>query len=118
MVHHQVSIILRVVISSSSKSDSTETEESSSSEASPLLAERSSTDFGGFVHQLFADPLVFPSHLPASPALSVLSGGPNSLPFSPLARGPSDFEDFGDLVLRRGRYPPFLLALPVSYCLR
>nr|GMD93539.1 hypothetical protein Iba_chr14fCG8410 [Ipomoea batatas] len=83
----------RVVISSPSQFDSTETEESSSSEDSSLPAEESSIGFGGFVHQLFADPSGFPSHLPASPAHSVLSGGPNSPSFSPLARGPGDFED-------------------------
>nr|GMD34198.1 MAP7 domain-containing protein 1-like [Ipomoea batatas] len=76
----------RVVISSSSHSDSTETEESSDFEAYSPPAEESSTIFGGFVHQLFADPLGFPSHLPASPDL-------DSPSLSPLARGPGEFED-------------------------
>nr|GMC86962.1 predicted protein [Ipomoea batatas] len=76
----------RVVISSPSQSDSTETEESSSFEVYSPPAEESSTDFGGFVHQLFADPSGFSSHLPASSGL-------DSPSFSPLARGPGEFED-------------------------
>nr|GMD27421.1 predicted protein [Ipomoea batatas] len=76
----------RVVISSSSCSDSTEVEESSDSEAYSPPADESSTVFGGFVNQLFADPSGFPSHLPASP-------GPDSPSLSPLARGPGEFED-------------------------
>nr|GMC72115.1 predicted protein [Ipomoea batatas] len=76
----------RVVISSSSCSDSTEVEESSDSEAYSPPADESSTVFGGFVNQLFADPSGFPSRLPASP-------GPDSPSLSPLARGPGEFED-------------------------
>nr|GMD07310.1 hypothetical protein SORBI_3010G058800 [Ipomoea batatas] len=76
----------RVVISSSSCSDSTEVEESSDFEAYSPPADESSTVFGGFVNQLFADPSGFPSHLPASP-------GPDSHSLSPLARGPGEFED-------------------------
>nr|GMD81163.1 predicted protein [Ipomoea batatas] len=76
----------RVVIFSSSQSDSTETEESSDFEAYYPPAEESSNGFGGFGHQLFADPSGFPSHLPVSP-------GPDSHSFSPLGRGPSEFED-------------------------
>nr|GMC87395.1 predicted protein [Ipomoea batatas] len=76
----------RVVISSSSCSDSTEVEESSDSEAYFPPADESSTVFGGFVNQLFADPSGFPSHLPASP-------GTDSPSLSPLARGPGEFED-------------------------
>nr|GLL44584.1 uncharacterized protein LOC109192107 [Ipomoea trifida] len=76
----------RVVIFSSFQSDSTETEESSDFEAYYPPAEESSNGFGGFAHQLFADPSGFPSHLPVSP-------GPDSPSFSPLGRGPSEFED-------------------------
>nr|GMD95564.1 putative protein TPRXL [Ipomoea batatas] len=76
----------RVVISSPSCSDSTEVEESSDFEVYSPPANESSTVFGGFVNQLFADPSGFPSHLPASP-------GPDSPSLSPLARGPGEFED-------------------------
>nr|GMD76301.1 hypothetical protein Iba_chr13bCG9050 [Ipomoea batatas] len=76
----------RVVIYSPSCSDSTEVEESSDFEAYSPPADESSTVFGGFVNQLFADPSGFPSHLPASPS-------PDSPSLSPLARGPGEFED-------------------------
>nr|GMD84065.1 hypothetical protein DM860_001373 [Ipomoea batatas] len=75
-----------MVVISSSCSDSTEVEDSFDFEAYSPPADESSTVFGGFVNQLFADPSGFPSHLPASP-------GPDSPSLSPLARGPGEFED-------------------------